>query len=451
MHLVKPINWERRLDAGRAEYDVSKEVESTMNELGGAFTIQTERLQRRIEELAEIGKIGETGVCRLALSAEDRAGVELVRGWMKEAGLQTRIDHFGNLIGRLAGHDLDAPILMIGSHIDSQPYGGRFDGTIGVLGGLEVLQTMKEQGIVPDQPIEVVAFCDEEGCRFQKGLFGSRGILGKLEPGELERMDKNGVTRRQALLEFGCDPDRLAESVYSPGSIGAYLELHIEQGPILDNSEEPVGIVSGISGPLWWSVEMTGFAGHAGSVPMRMRKDALLGAAKVIVALNELASLDPAAPTVGTVGHLQVFPDSRNIIPEKVRFTVDLRDMDLDRRNLREQELRQEIEQIAMQHGLHYTITEDTNSEPRYCAPWIKDLIREESAKLNLRAPELMSGPFHDALALSYVCDYAMIFVRCRDGISHNPQEYASFADIACGTELLYRTVQRMCSSGKNA
>lgn len=441
------LTGKRRLVGGRAEYDVSKEAKSTMNQIEGAFTIQQDRLRRRIEELAEIGKIGETGVCRLALSAEDRAGVELVRGWMEEAGLQTRIDHFGNLIGRLDGRNPDAPILMIGSHIDSQPYGGRFDGTIGVLGGLEVLQTMNERGIVPDQPIEVVAFCDEEGCRFQKGLFGSRGILGKLEPDELERTDKNGITRKQALLDFGCDPDRFEESIYEQGGIGAYLELHIEQGPILDKDEEPVGIVSAISGPLWWTVEMTGFAGHAGSVPMPMRQDALLGAAKVIVALNELAKLDPSAPTVGTVGHLQVFPDSRNIIPEKVRFTVDLRDIDLNRRNQREQELRQEIEQIAMQHGLHYTITEDTNSEPRYCAPWIKDIIREESTKLDLHAPELMSGPFHDALALSYVCDYAMIFVRCRDGISHNPQEYASFEDIACGTELLYKTVQRICAT----
>lgn len=408
------------------------------------LTIRQARLQERLEQLAEIGKIGETGVCRLALSPEDLAGVQLVRGWMEEAGLQTRIDDFGNLIGRLEGRNPDAPVLMIGSHIDSQPYGGRYDGTIGVLGGLEVVQTMMEQGIVPEQPIEVVAFCDEEGCRFQKGLFGSRGILGRLEPGELERTDKQGITRRQALLDFGCDPDRFEESLYAPGSIAAFLELHIEQGPILDKSDEPVGIVTGISGPLWWTVEMTGFAGHAGSVPMSMRQDALLGAAKVIVALNELARLDPSALTVGTVGHLEVFPDSRNIIPEKVRFTVDLRDIDLERRNLRERELREEIEQIAMQHGLQYTISEDTNSEPRYCAEWIKDVIREESAKMNLAPPELMSGPFHDALALSDVCDYAMIFVRCRDGISHNPQEYASYSDIALGTELLYQTVRNI-------
>lgn len=415
-----------------------------MNVKARTLTIHSDRLQKRIQELAQIGKIGETGVCRLALSAEDRAGVDLVRSWMEEAGLQTRVDDFGNLIGRLNGRNPDIPILMVGSHIDSQPYGGQFDGVIGVLGALEVVQTMREQSLVPEQSIEVIAFCDEEGCRFQKGLFGSRGILNRLEPGELERTDKKGVTRRQALIEFGCDPDALEGSVYPEGSIGAFLELHIEQGPILDRADEAVGIVSAISGPLWWTVELTGFAGHAGSVPMNMRQDALLGAAKVIVAVNELARLDPAAPTVGTVGHLEVFPDSRNIIPERVRFTVDLRDIDLERRNEREQALREMIELAAMEGGLKYTITEDTNSDPRYCASWIKDIIREESKAMGIEPRELMSGPFHDALALSYVCDYGMIFVRCKDGISHNPQEFSTYEDIALGTELLYKTVLRM-------
>lgn len=418
-----------------------------MNVKARTLTINQDRLQKRIQDLAQIGKIGETGVCRLALSAEDRAGVDLVRSWMDEAGLQTRIDHFGNLIGRMNGRNADAPLLLVGSHIDSQPYGGQYDGVIGVLGALEVLQTMAEQGLVPEQSVEVIAFCDEEGCRFQKGLFGSRGILNRLEPGELERTDKNGVTRRQALIEFGCEPDKMDTSVYPEGSIGAFLELHIEQGPILDRAGEAIGIVSAISGPLWWTVEMTGFAGHAGSVPMNMRQDALLGAAKVIMAVNELAKLDAAAPTVGTVGHLEVFPDSRNIIPERVRFTVDLRDIDLERRNEREQALREVIELAAMEGGLQYTITEDTNSDPRYCAAWIKDIIRAESKAMGIDARELMSGPFHDSLALSYVCDYGMIFVRCKDGISHNPQELASYEDIAFGTELLYKTVLRMTNS----
>jgi hydantoinase/carbamoylase family amidase len=222
------------------------------------------------------------------------------------------------------------------------------------------------------------------------------------------------------------------------------LELHIEQGPILDKQAQPVGIVTGISGPLWLTVTLKGFAGHAGSVPIPLRQDALVGAAEVILALNRIVQQQQGSPAVGTVGSLRVFPDSRNIIPEEVVFTIDLRDIDLDRRNRYEQQLREVMESVAEQHRLTLEIREDTNSEPRYCADWIKEIMREESRKMGLTPPELMSGPFHDALALSYACDYGMIFIRCRDGISHNPAEYSSDEDLALGTELLYRTVLRM-------
>ncbi|OBZ13415.1 MULTISPECIES: M20 family metallo-hydrolase [Bacillales] len=406
--------------------------------------INSKRLHERISELAQIGKIGDTGVCRLALSKEDLAGVELVRSWMIEAGMETRIDPFGNLIGVLTGADSAAPVLMLGSHVDSQPYGGRYDGVIGVLGAIEAVQTMVESGFRPASNIEVVAFCDEEGCRFNKGLFGVRGMTGKLEEGELDRMDKNGMTRREALLAFGCDPAEFEGYTFQEGRIGAFLELHIEQGPVLEAQGEPIGIVSGISGPVWWTVEMTGFAGHAGSVPMPMRQDALVGCAKVIVGLNELASEEYGAPTVGTVGSLTVFPDSRNIIPEKVSFTVDFRDIDLARRNALEEKLLALINAACLDHGLTYTIREDTRSDPRYCASGLRALMREQASGMGLAPPELMSGPFHDSLTMSYVCDYGMIFVRCKDGISHNPKEYSSPEDIELGVELLYRTARQM-------
>ncbi|GLX65765.1 M20 family metallo-hydrolase [Paenibacillus glycanilyticus] len=413
-------------------------------------TINAERLNRHIEELAQIGRIGETGVCRLALSKKDRAGVEQVRNWMEEAGMRTRIDPFGNLIGEFRGRNPELPVLMLGSHVDSQPYGGRYDGALGVLGAIETVQTMKEKQFTPDMNIEVVAFCDEEGCRFNKGLFGVRGMTGKLEEGELDRKDKNGVTRREALLEFGCDPAAFDRYTFEAGRIGAFLELHIEQGPVLESLDAPVGIVSGISGPLWWTVELNGFAGHAGSVPMPMRRDALVGAAKVIVALDELVRLQEGTSTVGTVGSLTVFPDSRNIIPEKVTFTVDLRDIVLSRRNELELQLLDTIQDICDEHTLQYLIREDTNSEPRYCADWMKDIVRKEAAAMGLAAPELMSGPFHDSLTMSYVCDYSMIFVRCKEGISHNPKEYSSPEDITLGAELLYRTAHRIASGATN-
>ncbi|QHW33547.1 M20 family metallo-hydrolase [Paenibacillus rhizovicinus] len=414
------------------------------------LTIQAERMERRIEQLAAIGKISETGVCRLALSPEDREAAELAKSWMEEAGMDVRIDAFGNLIGRIEGQDPNAPALMLGSHIDTQPYAGRFDGTVGVLGAIEVVQTIAEQRIVPAIPIEVAAFCDEEGCRFNKGLFGVRGLLGRLEEGELERADKNGVTRREALVAFGGDPERFSASQYPPGRINAFLELHIEQGPVLESLGSPVGIVTGISGPLWWTVDLRGFAGHAGSVPMPLRKDALVGAARIIVGLQELASGEPGAPTVATVGSLRVFPDSRNIIPEHVQFTIDLRDIDLARRNELEAKLRQLIAAAAEENGLRAEIREDTNSEPRYCAEPILETIRASASEMSLTVPELMSGPFHDSLAMSYYCDYGMIFVRCREGISHNPKEFASGDDIALGTELLYRTALKLCGASSS-
>lgn len=403
--------------------------------------INANRLQSHFEAMSLIGKIGETGTCRPSHTALEKEGFELAASWMKSAGMITHIDNFGNLIGRLEGKNPDLPVLMMGSHLDSQPYGGRFDGVAGVLCAIEVITTLSENGIKPERSIEVISFADEEGWRFNKGLFGSRGILGKLEEGELERTDKDGITRGQALKDFGCDITRFKESEYKPGSIFCFLELHIEQGPVLDMANKPIGVVSGISGPLWWTVKLKGMAGHTGSVPMPIRKDALVGAAAIIVAVNEIANQVPGAPTVGTVGTINVFPASRNIIPEEVTFTVDLRDIDLERRNRYEKQLRDRIDEITKKHHLSYELSEDTKSDPRYCADWIKEIIHKQCVALKLDAPELMSGPFHDALALSYACDYGMIFVRCKDGISHNPLEYSSNEDLALGANVMLGTV----------
>lgn len=403
--------------------------------------INATRLQQHFEAMSQIGKMGETGTCRPAHTPLEKKGFELASSWMEDAGMKTHIDNFGNLIGRLEGINSELPVLMMGSHLDSQPYGGRFDGVAGVLCAIEVVKAITENKVVHERSIVVISFADEEGWRFNKGLFGSRGILGKLEEGELQRTDKDGISRKEALIDFGCDPTKFKESEYKAGSIFCFLELHIEQGPVLDIGNKPIGVVSGISGPLWLTVKLKGMAGHAGSVPMALRKDALLGAAEITVALNEIVTQVPGAPTVGTVATMNVFPASRNIIAEEVSCTIDLRDIDLDRRNRYEKQLRDKIEAITKKHSLHYSISEDTNSEPRYCADWIKEIIHTECKILNLEAPELMSGPFHDAMALSYACDYGMIFVRCKDGISHNPLEYASYEDLALGAEVLYGTV----------
>ncbi|MFG6150107.1 M20 family metallo-hydrolase [Halobacillus sp. B23F22_1] len=409
--------------------------------------INGSRLEEHIYTLAGIGKIGETGVRRLAHSKEDRQAVNLVKQWMEKAGLETRIDCFGNLIGRIDGKDKEKPILMLGSHIDSQPYGGRFDGTAGALGAIEVIHSLKDKGITPNQTIEVVCFSDEEGARFNKGVFGVRALIGQLEEGELERQDKNGVSRLEALKEFGVTPDMTQSPVYQQGDIEAFLELHIEQGPVLESQEKPVGIVSAISGPLWLTVTLEGFAGHAGSVPMNLRQDALVGASTIIREFNELVKNEGTSNTVGTVGSLQNFPNSRNIIPEKVEFTIDLRDIDMEARNRLEIRLYEIIKKTCTELNLTYSLSEDTRSNPRYCADWIKDIMREEDEKLGYQSPTLMSGPFHDALFMSYISDYGMIFVRCEKGISHNPLEFAEMEDIQKGVELLYQTAVKIAQS----
>ena len=403
--------------------------------------INPTRLQQHFEDMSIIGKIGETGTCRPTMTVVEKEGFDLAASWMQDAGMKTHIDNFGNLIGKLEGKNPALPVLMMGSHLDSQPYGGRFDGVAGVLSAIEVVKTLTENNIQPERTIEVVSFADEEGWRFNKGLFGSRGILGKLEAGELQRVDKDGITREQALLDFGCNPAQFKESEYKPGSIFCFLELHIEQGPVLDISQNPIAVVLGISGPLWLTIKLKGMAGHTGSVPMHLRKDALLGAAEITVALHDIVTQIPGAPTVGTVATMNVFPASRNIIAEEVSFTIDLRDIDIERRNSYERQLREKIDQISKKYALTYTILEDTNSEPRYCADWIKAIIHKECEALQLNAPEIMSGPFHDAMALSYACDYGMIFVRSKDGISHNPLEYSSYQDLALGANVLYGTV----------
>ena len=240
--------------------------------------INATRLQQHFEAISLIGKIGETGTNRPAHSPTEKEGFKIAASWMEEAGMKTHIDNFGNLIGRLEGKNPALPVLMMGSHLDSQPYGGRFDGVAGVLCAIEIVKTLTENNVQHERSIEVISFADEEGWRFNKGLYGSKGILGRLDPEDIERKDKDGISRREALIDFGCDPTKSKEDEYKPGSIFCFLELHIEQGPVLDIGNKPIGVVSGISGPLWLTVKLKGMAGHAGSVPMPLRKDALLGA-----------------------------------------------------------------------------------------------------------------------------------------------------------------------------
>ncbi|MDN3015820.1 hydantoinase/carbamoylase family amidase [Paenibacillus sp. BSR1-1] len=407
------------------------------------MTINKERLKLHIEQLGEIGKTADGGVQRLALSKEDREATLLVAEWMKEAGLSVRHDHFGNLIGRKEGQNPCLPPIMIGSHIDSVRNGGKFDGVIGVLAGIEIVHKLTELNIVHEHPIEVVAFCEEEGSRFNDGLFGSRGMVGKVKYEDLQKLDENQISRYQALktFGFGIEPDFIDQSVRNKGDIKQYFELHIEQGPFLEKNDYPVGIVSGIAGPSWSKVKLVGEAGHAGTVPMSLRRDPLVGATEIIQELERLCMNDPEAPTVGTVGIISAFPGGANIIPESIEFTLDIRDIDLDRRNQVVRKVEEKIIQVSRNRGLEYVIDKNMEAQPVKCSENLIQSLVETSRDLGMEAPIMVSGAGHDAMFLAEITEIGMVFVRCRNGISHNPKEWAEIEDIAAGTNLLFETV----------
>lgn len=419
---------------------IARQGDETVVEKREQLRVDRARVLHRIQELAKIGEAAGGGVTRKALTEEDRQGQELIQTWMREAGLMVRRDQAGNLIGRREGTNQSAPAVIIGSHIDTVPNGGNYDGTIGVIGGIEVAQILAEQEIVTTLPLEIIAFCDEEGTRFQGGLFGSRAMVGKVTRRELDAEDEAGISRKQALAAFGLEPELLATAERTSAEIKVFLEMHIEQGPYLQAANVPVGIVTGIAGPCWMTIRLTGEAGHAGTVPMNLRRDPLMASAEIIYALEEIVTKEKDAPTVATVGKVSVFPNGANVIPAHVEFTLDLRDSDLERRTNVLDEIRAKIAEVCRRRMLKYDMKENLAQEPVQCAGHVIESFARASMDSGIRAPQMISGAGHDAMMMSYITDMGMLFVRCKDGISHNVKEYADIADIAEGTSILLNT-----------
>ena len=406
--------------------------------------VNSTRLFNRILELGEIGRGEGGGVTRRALSEEDKKGHELAKVWMKESGMTVHYDHFGNLIGRKEGTNPHLSPVVIGSHIDSVKNGGRFDGVIGVLGGIEIAQVLKEEGTVHERPLEVIAFCEEEGSRFNDGLFGSRGMIGRISPEDLQRTDENDITRFEALAQFSeeIDPRKIAESVLKPGSIHSYLEMHIEQGPYLEEEGLPVGVVTHIAGPHWMTFTLTGEAGHAGTVPMHLRKDPVPAVAEIILFIEQLCN-DPAnAETVGTVGIVETKPGGSNIIPAEVKFSLDLRDIDLERREALYQEIIAKIREVCSRRKIEWQVQDGMRVPPVPCAPGLVIQLSASMGALGLAPKTMISGAGHDAMLLAEITEVGMLFVRCKGGISHQPEEWADKEDIALGTNVLLETVK---------
>ena len=409
-----------------------------------AREIDADRLWSRLSELAEIGKTEGGGVTRLSFTEEERAAKDLVASYMREAGLGVREDAAGNLIGRREGRVEDALVVLAGSHVDSVRNGGDFDGPLGVLGAVEALQTMNERGVETERPVEVVAFTDEEGARFSFGMIGSRATAGTLAPENLANEDNNGISIAEAMRASGLNPERIGDAARTRGSVHAYVELHIEQGAILESNDLPVGVVTGIAGPAWQGFTLIGEAAHAGTTPMNLRRDALAAAAEVMGRIEREAA--STGTSVGTVGQLDLAPGGINIIPGRVSFSLDLRDIDEDVRNDVEARIMHEAALLCEKRGVELKTKTIQRLPPAPCSALVRVATREACEELGLEPFELASGAGHDGMHLTELCPIGMIFVRSKNGLSHNPAEYSSKQDCATGVEVLYRTLLELAN-----
>ena len=409
--------------------------------------INSKRLWDNLISLGEIGKQENAGITRLGFTDEEREALRFVRILMEKAGLEVREDAVGNIIGRKEGTNPDAPAVLIGSHIDSVHNGGIFDGNLGILAGIEVLQTMNEQNISTKHPLEVYAFRDEEGCRFGFSSFGSRSAAGIVRQENFDYKDKDGLTIREVLKNNGLNPEEYKQAARKPEEIKAYLELHPEQGKVLECKNLSVGIVTGIASSLRLKVTIIGSTDHAGATPMELRKDSLTAAAEIILIIEKEASNTEDA--VGTVGRIEAFPGGVNIIPGKVEFTIDLRDLSAEvGKELEDRIMKQAIE-VCKKRGVEIEFEELQRVPPAPCDPEIISMMEKGCQGIDIPVFKLPSGAGHDAMQIINICPIGMIFVRSKDGISHHPDEWSSYEDCSKGAELLYETVLKLAIKEK--
>jgi len=409
--------------------------------------IDNDRLWRRISELGEIGRQEGGGVTRLSFTEEERAAKDRVVSYMEEAGLSSREDAAGNLFGRREGRSPDSPAVLIGSHVDSVYNGGNFDGPLGVLSGIEVLHAMEEQGIETKHPIEVVAFTDEEGARFSFGMIGSRALAGRLTPEDLIKYeDGDDVSVAEAMRAYGLDPGRIGEAGRPAGSVKAYVELHIEQGRVLENEDLPAGVVTGIAGPVWLRFSLEGETGHAGATPMNLRRDSLAAAAEIIGLIEAEASA--TGTTVGTVGQLNLEPGGINIIPGRVEFSLDLRDIDEGVRDRVERRIMEGAGETCRRRDVEMDTETLQRLAPAPCSELVKSAVKRACERVGIRAHALPSGAGHDGMQLTELCPMGMIFVRSKAGVSHSPDEWSTKEDCASGSNVLYWTVLNLAGGG---
>ena len=405
----------------------------------GQLRVNSQRIEKRIMELAEFGKDPRGGISRVAFSDADIQGRAYIMAIMKEAGLEVDVDAAGNIIGRRAGHNPSLPPILSGSHTDSVPNGGKYDGALGVLSAIECVQVLKENGIVTHHPLEVVVFVDEEG-----GLIGSRAMIGRMTPGALKVKSHSGKTVGEGIVALGGNLERLDEAIREKGDIKAFIEIHIEQGAILDSKNIEVGIVEGIVGINWWTVDIEGFANHAGTTPMDMRQDALLAAAHLIIAVNRIVT-NESGRQVGTVGKIQCEPGAPNVIPGHVVMNVELRDLSGEKISLLIKKIKAEAEVIAEKTGTKIRFEGiDATAIPAPLDPKIQKYLVESAEELGLSFLVMPSGAGHDAQNMARIAPTGMIFVPSVGGVSHSPKEFTRTEDMAKGANVLLQTILKI-------
>ena len=397
--------------------------------------VNGERLNTHLAELAKIGATPEGGTNRVAYSDADRQGREYAMALMRAAKLDVSVDAAGNIHGRRAGSDSSLSPIAIGSHIDSVPQGGRFDGQVGSMGAIEVAERLAEAGRTLRHPLEVILFANEEG-----GTIGSHAIATGLTERQLALVTNSGKTIRDGISFIGGDPSRLAQPLNKRGDLTVYLELHIEQGGILDAEHLNIGIVEGIVGISQWEVTIEGFANHAGTTPMGQRHDALLAAARYIDAVNRVVTSVPGRQ-VGTVGRIQALPGAYNVIPGKVVTTLELRDLDATKIQTLFGKIKVEVAAIEKATGTTFTFQPTNTIVPAPTDTRMRTAVEETAKRLGFTTKLMPSGAGHDAQEIAPIAPVGMIFIPSRAGISHSPKEFSSPADITNGANVLLQTL----------
>ena len=406
--------------------------------------VNGERVNAHLRELAQFGKTPEGGTHRVAYSDTDVQARQYAISLMRDAKLEVSIDAAGNIVGRRGGSDTALKPLMIGSHIDSVPAGGSYDGQVGSMGAIEVAQTLAENNVRLRHPLEVVLFQNEEG-----GTIGSLALAKGLTEKDLNIVTNSKKTIREGIKFIGGDPDKLNVAVRKQGDLAGYVELHIEQGGILHREKIDIGVVEGIVGVFWWEVTIEGFANHAGTTPMNGRRDALLAAAKYIDAVNRIVTSMPGRQ-VGTVGKIQAFPGAYNIIPGKVTTSLGLRDLDAAKVQMIFEKIQAEVRRIEATTGTKFDFRQINTSQPAPTDPRFRRVIDDAARQLGLTTKLMPSGAGHDAQEIALLCPVGMIFVPSRDGISHSPREFSEPADIINGVNVLLQTLLKLDAMNLN-